>query len=143
MTRACRARRAGAWARGMTLVEIMIVVIVMALIASGVAFAVTPVVGSVREQQTQTDIRTIQNAVSLYMVRHGACPGSVADLTLSASARRVDAWGHDFAIVCDIESEPVVTSPGHDGEHGTPDDIQSPEDSAHDSSATAPASAGL
>lgn len=134
MIRAHRTRRTGAGAgktaRGMTLVEIMIVVIVMALIASGVALAVTPMVGSARETQTETDVRTIQNAVSLYMVRHGACPASVAELPLGSATRRVDAWGHDFAIACDIESEPMVTSPGQDGEHGTPDDIRSSDDSS-------------
>jgi type II secretory pathway pseudopilin PulG len=127
----------------MTLVEIMIVVIVMALIASGVAFAVTPMVVTARETQTRTDVRTIQNAVSLYMVQHGACPGSVAELTLGSSTRRVDAWGHDFAIDCDIDSEPVVTSPGQDGEHGTSDDIRTTGEGSPESAPTDPDRAGI
>jgi type II secretory pathway pseudopilin PulG len=119
----------------MTLVEIMIVVIVMALIATGVAFAVTPMVVTGRETQTQSDVRVIQNAVSLYLVQHGVCPGSIDDLTLSRAARRVDAWDNAFAIECDVEQEPMVVSAGQDGQQGTADDIRSADDGSPDSSA--------
>lgn len=116
-----------ATARGMTLVEIMIVVIVMSLIATGVAYAVVPMMISTRERQTHNDARVLQHAVSLYMVQHGGCPESVEELPLSRSSRRVDAWGHSFVVVCDIEDEPVVVSPGRDGQQGTDDDISSAE----------------
>jgi general secretion pathway protein G len=112
----------------MTLVEIMIVVIIMALIATGVAFAVIPMLGEARVTQTNTDMRVIQGAVTLYMVHHGNCPSSVADLVddgrLSASARTTDAWNNDFQIVCEGESEPVIVSSGPDGQAGTDDDVR-------------------
>jgi general secretion pathway protein G len=114
--------------RGMTLVEIMIVVIIMALIATGVAFAVLPMLGEARATQTGTDMRVIQGAVTLYMVHHGNCPDSVQTLVddgrLSRSARTVDAWGNEFTIACEGESEPVVISAGPDGQMGTQDDIR-------------------
>ena len=109
----------------MTLVEIMIVVIVMALIASGVAYAVVPAITSTRETQTESDVRLIQNAVSLFMVQQGACPESLDELALSGAARRVDPWGNRFVILCDFEREPVVLSTGKDGQQGTDDDISS------------------
>lgn len=111
----------------MTLVEIMIVVIVMSLIATGVAYAVVPMMVSSKEQQAQIDARVLQHAVSLYVVQHGVCPESVDELPLSSTSRRVDAWGHGFVVVCDIDDEPVVISLGRDGQRGTDDDISSSE----------------
>lgn len=123
-----RAWRRGSAERGMTLVEIMIVVIIMALIATGVAFAVIPMLGEARATQTSSDMQVIQGAVTLYMVHHGTCPGSVQDLVsdrrLSASARTTDAWGSEFNISCEGDSEPVIVSPGPDRQLGTSDDIR-------------------
>ena len=123
-----RTRRGGA-SPGMTLVEIMIVVIIMALIATGVAFAVIPMLGEARGTQTSTDMRVVQGAVTLYMVHHGSCPGSVGDLVddgrLSRSARTTDAWNNEFQIICEGETEPIVISGGPDGQVGTEDDIRS------------------
>ena len=116
---------------GMTLVEIMIVVIIMALIATGVAFAVIPMLGEARATQTSTDMRVIQGAVTLYIVHHGNCPSSVADLVedgrLSRGARTTDAWNNEFTIICEGEAEPVIVSAGADGQVGTEDDIRSDE----------------
>lgn len=123
-----RSRRGGS-SSGMTLVEIMIVVIIMALIATGVAFAVIPMLGEARATQTNTDMRVIQGAVTLYMVHHGNCPGSVGDLVedgrLSRSARTTDAWNNEFEIICEGETEPIIVSSGPDGSVGTEDDIRS------------------
>jgi type II secretory pathway pseudopilin PulG len=111
----------------MTLVEIMIVVVIMALIATGVAFAVIPMLGEARVTQTGTDMRVIHGAVTLYMVHHGNCPESVGALVddgrLSRAARTTDAWNNEFQIVCE-GAEPVVVSGGPDGQMGTEDDLR-------------------
>ena len=113
---------------GMTLVEIMIVVIIMALIATGVAFAVIPMLGEARATQTSSDMQVIQGAVTLYMVHHGNCPGSVQDLVddrrLSGSARTTDAWGSEFQIICEGDSDPIIVSAGSDRQAGTSDDLR-------------------
>lgn len=110
----------------MTLVEIMIVVIVMALIATGVAFAVVPMLLQARIHQTERDVRVIHQAVGLYMTRNSdECPRSVDELSLSNSARRTDAWGSPFSIECISGDEPAVSSPGPDRQPGTTDDISS------------------
>ena len=103
--------------------------IIMALIATGVAFAVIPMLATAREEQTQTDLRTIMQAATIYMAQNrDNCPGSVADLVedgqLSSSARTVDAWGNEFTIQCEAGSEPVVISPGADRQEGSADDIR-------------------
>ena len=113
---------------GMTLVEIMIVVIIMALIATGVAFAVIPQLKKARIEQTKTDLRVIHQAVQLYMSQNkGKCPSSVQDLVedgqLSRATRLKDAWDNDFIIKCEPGEEPIVISAGPDGQEGTSDDI--------------------
>ncbi len=119
----------------MTLVEIMIVVIIMALIATGVAFAVLPMLGEARATQTGTDMRVIHGAVTLYMVHHGNCPESVGDLVddgrLSSNARTTDAWNNEFTIICE-GNEPVIVSSGPDGQDGTEDDIRTDQSQNED-----------
>ncbi len=116
-------------ARGMTLVEIMIVVIIMALIATGVAFAVIPMLGQARIEQTRTDLRVVQQAATIFMAQNrDRCPASVAELVedgqLSRAARTTDAWGNDFTISCEAAAEPVVASAGPDRQEGSADDIR-------------------
>lgn len=107
---------------GMTLTEIMVVVIIMALIATGVALAVLPRLKEARVKATRTDIRVVQSAVTMWLADNTGCP-SIDQLGLSRGARTKDAWDHDFIIKCDGD-EPTVASNGPDGEEGTEDDIQ-------------------
>lgn len=113
---------------GMTLVEIMIVVVIMGLIAAGVAFAVIPQLKKAQIEQTRTDLRTMHQAVQLYMSQNqGRCPSTVNDLVqdgqISSATRTKDAWDHDFMIRCEQSTEPVIISAGPDGQENTADDI--------------------
>jgi len=121
--------RQGRLQPGMTLVEIMIVVIIMALIATGVAVGAAQMLGDARIEQTRTDLRALQSAVTIYQAQNrDRCPGSVEDLVedgqLSGSARRTDAWGNAFSIQCNPGQEPVIVSSGPDGTEGGQDDIR-------------------
>jgi general secretion pathway protein G len=113
---------------GMTLVEIMIVVVIMALITTAVAVAVIPALNRSRVTQTRSDAMTVQSAVTLYFGQDpGAdCP-SVADLVeagvLNRSARTTDAWDREFSVECQGE-DIIVTSAGPDGQMGSEDDIR-------------------
>ena len=111
----------------MTLVEIMIVVVIMAMIATAVGVAVVPQVVWAREETTRNDAATIRAAAERFVLNsaHGACP-SVGDLMgeyIRTSSRMTDAWGNDFEIRCD-EAEIAVRSAGPDGQMGTDDDIE-------------------
>ncbi len=115
----------------MTLVEIMIVVIVMALIASGVAYAVMPTMIDAQTRQTQTDMMAVHQLVSMYMVQNvGECPESLVDLNMSASTRNQDAWGNPFVFDCEPGLDPVVVSYGPDRQEGTDDDLRT-DDHGH------------
>ena len=126
-----RARRSLRKARrgqsGMTLVEIMIVVIIMARIATAVGMAVLPQLERARVEQTRTDSQTIRSAVELYLAQNpgGDCP-SVTDLVsehmLNGNTNTQDQWGNEFIVDCEGD-DPVVTSNGPDGQSGTEDDV--------------------
>ena len=105
--------------RGMTLIEIMIVVIIMAMIATGVAVAVIPQFNESRKNAAKSDVAAIRTAVQLYIVQNpGKCP-TVEDLkearVLDPKKRTVDPWENEFVINCN-EDEPVVKSLGPNGQ---------------------------
>ena len=112
---------------GMTLVEIMIVVIIMALIATAVGVAVVPRMLKAREESTRADAQAIYSAVQMYVVENpgGDCP-SMDDLVtggfLDRSKRSTDAWDNPFKIGCEGDNI-IVASNGADGDEGTDDDI--------------------
>ena len=117
-----RRRRAG-----MTLVEIMIVVIIMSLIATAVGMAVLPALITSKEHQTRSDAATMQSAAIAYLASGAeGCPSGtdlVAAGILNATARARDAWENDFLIEC--EGDQVrVSSAGPDGQMGTEDDVR-------------------
>lgn len=121
-----RRRARGRWRRhlrqeGMTLVEIMIVVIIMALIATGVAVAVLPQLDSAKEDTTRTRAATIRSAATLYVAqsRGGGCP-TVDELGdegyLQDGTDTTDGWGNEYTIRCE-GSDIVVVSDRFDGEN--------------------------
>jgi general secretion pathway protein G len=108
---------------GMTLVEIMVVVIIMALIATGVAVAVLPAIKRANIKSTRTDIQAVRSAVTLWLAEpeHSGCPTVeqlVEDGQLDRSKRVTDAWDNPFIINCDGD-EPVISSRGPDEQEGT------------------------
>lgn len=111
---------------GMTLIEVMIVMVIMALMAAGAGFMILPQLTKAKIKQTGTDAKTIASAAEMYMAENEGCP-TISDLitakVLSDKKATQDAWDHDYQIECD-EDGPTVTSAGPDGQFGTEDDIQ-------------------
>lgn len=113
---------------GMTLIEIMIVVIIMALIATAVGVAVLPQLDKARIKSTRTDAQTIRSAVTLYLADHPSerCPtidDLISDAALDRSKRTTDAWEREFQVQCDGSNVDVLSA-GPDGQFGSEDDIQ-------------------
>jgi general secretion pathway protein G len=108
--------------RGMTLIEIMIVILIMAMIATGVSIAVTQRLESARESDARIGACTIGNAVTMYMAEHPRkCP-TLENLTegyLDAARGTQDPWEQDYVIDC-TNKVPDVYSLGSDGQGGTP-----------------------
>ncbi len=114
--------------RGMTLIEIMIVVIIMAMIATGVAVAVMPQLERAKVNQAKSDIGAIRTAVQLFLAENSSkCP-AVSDLQsegyLDKNKRSKDPWDRDFVIQCPSGDDPDVFSMGPDGQEGSEDDIR-------------------
>jgi type II secretory pathway pseudopilin PulG len=109
----------------MTLVEIMAVLVIIALVAGGVGFAVLPQIQKAKIRSTRNDAKAVTSAAVLYMSDHNECP-SVQDLLtdkiLDKNKNTKDAWDNEFAIECD-EDGPVAKSAGPDKQAGTEDDI--------------------
>jgi general secretion pathway protein G len=114
------ARRAAE--RGMTLIEIMIVVIIMAMIATGVAVAVMPQLEKSRIKTARSDVAAIRTAVQLYLADNpSGCP-TVEDLKqsrlLDQAKRTTDPWDQEFVIKCQSGDDPEVYSIGPDKQEG-------------------------
>ncbi len=111
---------------GMTLVEIMIVVIIMAMIATGVTVAVLPALGDAKSDLARSNVGAIKSAAEMHLLRGRDCPGSVDELVearrLPDSTETNDPWGTPYSVQCSGQNI-VVTSAGEDGEFDTEDDV--------------------
>lgn len=113
---------------GMTLTEIMIVLVIMAMIATAIGVAVIPAFNRARVKQARIDANTVRTAVEGYLLSNAneGCP-TIADLVSSGEIRgsgtTKDPWNHDFRIECRGD-DVTVTSAGPDGSFGNDDDVR-------------------
>jgi len=117
--------------RGMSLVEVMIVVVIIGLIASGAALGVFPKLKQAQVDTTKTGARTIRQAAESWRGGHAAdeCPTPkqlIEEKQLDTASKISDAWDKPFKILCEDE-ETYVMSGGPDKKEGTADDIKIPE----------------
>ncbi|MEM6290210.1 MAG: type II secretion system protein GspG [Myxococcota bacterium] len=139
LTRKLRARTALANQRGMTLIEIMVVVAIISLVLGGVGLMAFNSFKDAQVDTAKKDVVQIQQAVELYMTqKRGKCPKTLQDLKASGVAAKIskDPWGKDYQIKCPGDNTTVdVISAGVDGEVGTEDDINNYTDEASDDEA--------
>ena len=129
--RAAKLRRARRL--GMTLIEIMIVVVIMALVATGVGIAVLPSLQKAKIQQTETAVQTVKSAVTMYIATNNTECATMEQLledkAIDKSTATTDPWDHAFQIDCD-GTDIKVRSSGPDGEFDTADDIPKDKNAA-------------
>lgn len=120
------ARRAAA--RGVTLVEVLIVVAILSMIAGGVAVFAIPRYQQAQKDTAKTDAKTLVQVVETWKLDHPSsndCP-KIEDLKSSKLLKNDqntnDPWGHPYKIVCD-NGDFGVLSQGPDGKEGSDDDI--------------------
>jgi len=115
-------------ARGVTLVEVLIVVAIMAIIAGGATILVFPQFNKARVKLAVEGARTIKSAADLYMnlsATSDACP-TIADLVAAKNIdgkKTDDPWGMPYKIQCP-EGDIRVMSSGADRKDGSPDDLR-------------------
>lgn len=114
--------------RGVTLVEVLIVLAIMALIAGSAVFLVFPELAKAKVSTTVLSAQTIKKSVELYKNIDGAdgCP-TVDDLVNAKKLEKgktSDPWGTPFKIECKEGDEIRVISAGKDKKEGTQDDVR-------------------
>ncbi len=115
--------------RGVTLIEVMIVVVILGLIAGGVAVAVFPMLLKAKIGLTLTNASVVRTAASDWRSDHAdecPTPRMLRDAELIDSASKLlDAWNTPFQIVCQ-ERQTIVISYGPDKKESA-DDLVVPE----------------
>jgi general secretion pathway protein G len=122
------AHRMARGSRGMTLIEIMVVVAIIGLVMGGVGLMAFNRFKDAQVDTAKKDVVQIQQAVEMYMTqKRGKCPRSMQDLKAAGIASKVskDPWGSDYELKCPGgEGRSVdIISAGPDGEKGSEDDI--------------------
>jgi general secretion pathway protein G len=111
--------------RGMTLVEIIVVITILALIMGAVAVAVIPQLEASRRDRAKLDIGNIQAALKIYYAKKGTYPDTGAGLKALVDAQMLekmpkDPWDNDYVYLLE-GNKPVITSYGADKASGGSD----------------------
>ena len=128
-------RRAGE--RGMTLIEIMVVLVILGMIAAAVAVNVVGRHKDAQIRQAKADVQNIASqGVDAFHVMRGRYPTTEEGLQIlikegflkanNPDGDLKDPWGHEYVYLCPGQLHPDsydVKSNGPDGQPGTPDDI--------------------
>lgn len=125
------ARARKALERGVTLVEVLIVVAIIAMVASGVAVFALPRFREAQVKSAETGARVIRGAIQNWQRVNNeiTCP-TVAQLVqekeLDSAANTQDPWAQEYVLQC-TDDDVIVGSNGPDKKRGTPDDIRVPK----------------
>lgn len=111
--------------RGMTLIEIMVVITILGLIAAAVGVAVVPKLEQAKHDRAVLDIQNIQGALKLYYAKKGAYPDTASGLGALVQNQDLetvpkDPWGHDY-LYLNEGGKPLLKSYGRDGQEGGQD----------------------
>lgn len=75
-------------AQGFTLIEMAIVLVIIGLVVSGGLITVTPIIENTKVSDTKSKLDRIEDALTLYAIRHGClpCPATPNDASTAATA---------------------------------------------------------
>jgi general secretion pathway protein G len=118
--------------RGMTLIEIMVVMVILGLIATAVAVNVVGAAGKARTDRAKTDVQRIaSDGVEAFKVMRGRYPTTEEGLKLlidekflkpnSPEGKLNDPWNHEYIYLYPGQAHPDsfdVKSYGADGQPG-------------------------
>ncbi len=106
---------------GVTLIEMMVVIVIIGLITAIVALNVLPAQNTARVEKAKADIQVLEQAIELYRLQNGRLPTTSEGLQILLASsgeggtptagyiRRLpdDPWGRDY----------IYISPGEKGEY--------------------------
>jgi general secretion pathway protein G len=112
--------------RGMTLIEIMVVLVILGMVMGAIGWNV---MGQLKDANIKTallDVKAIANAVDMYQIKHSKMPDSLEQLVPSELREvRKDPWQNGYVFVKSGETGYEVVSYGPDKVQGGGDDISS------------------
>lgn len=126
-------RRSLAQARGMTIVELMIVLTIIASIMGVVGFFVFGALDKANIQEARIEIGQLGNMVDAYYLSSSprGLPGSLQQLAEGPSPLTekvpADPWGSEYIYKVEGGRKYTIYSVGADGAEGTDDDIYKEE----------------
>ena len=125
------ARRRRQTKAGMTLVEVLIVVSIMAMIATGVTVFALPKFKEAQVSTAKTNAQVLRRAVQDWqrVNMEISCPTMsqlVEGKHLDSASNMEDPWGMEWVLQC-TDDDVFVQSFGPDKKQGTPDDLSVPQ----------------
>jgi len=120
-----------ALSRGVTLVEILIVLAIVGLIAGGIAVYAVPKFQQAQRDNTKNSLKALHAVAEAWRANHMSegCPTAQRlqeEKELATSSEIVDPWGSPYSIRCSDEATAVISF-GPDKKSGTEDDIVFPD----------------
>ena len=118
-------------ARGMTLIEIMVVVAIIGMLMGTVGVYAFGRFEKAKITDTKMVIKNVEAALVHYQTENtDSCPKGIADLVAQKIMPKepLDAWGQSLMFKCPGEHNPDgadIVSKGKDKQEGTADDIKS------------------
>ena len=127
----CQRVRAKRSLRGVTLVEVLIVVAIIAMVAGGVAVFALPKYKEAQIKNAETGARIVRTAIQQWQAANNetTCPTMsqlVQEKQLDPGQTTKDSWNQDYTLTC-TDDEVIVASNGPDKKKGTKDDIMVPK----------------
>lgn len=119
-------RSARAASRGMTLIEILVVITILGVIAAAVAVNVVGQLDEAKIKQAKTDLHTLENCLDLFKIDKGRYPSTEEGLqavvaTGKCKPQLKDPWGHPYVYLYPGQVHPEsfdLKSYGADGQAG-------------------------
>jgi len=120
LTRQLARRRRSA--RGMTLIEIIVVITILSLLMAAVGIAVIPQLDQAKVDRAKMDIANINNALKTFYAKKGNYPDTGMGLKAVVDAQILekmptDPWDHEY-VYLNEGGKPVIMSYGKDGAPG-------------------------
>lgn len=116
--------------RGFTLVEVMVVVVIIAMLATMSVFTYMKVKEDADQKTSMTMLQTTAKQFDLYKLKHGRYPATI-DALIPDYVEKVplDAWGNSIEYASDPDAPKGfrLTSRGPDAVAGTADDLKHPD----------------
>jgi general secretion pathway protein G len=126
-----RSRIRAAASRGMTLIEIMVVVAIISMLMGSVAVGAFSALERAKVKNAKMIIKAVEQGLVAYQTDNtDSCPKALNDLYVQKYLTKdpKDPWGEPLVFKCPGEHNKDgadILSKGKDKQEGTPDDIKS------------------